>query len=102
MEVMQVTYQKRDGSIIQRLRNTLLPYKIGDTTSMGWKVLDIEYEYKNKYYSEHEYYSLIHSNMKKSIKKKQTIETCINEFKKIIYYFIAAVILNFIRVLLGS
>lgn len=102
MEVMQVTYQKRDGSIIQRLRNTSLPYKIGEITSMGWKVLNVEYEYNNKYYSELEYHTLIHNNTKRNIKKKQNVEMCINEFKKFIYYFIAAEILNFIRVLLGS
>lgn len=37
---MQITYQKKDGSVMQRFRNTILPYKIGDTTSMGWKVLN--------------------------------------------------------------
>ena len=99
--MMQITYQKKDGSIIQRIRNTMLPYKIGETTSMGWKVLNVEYQYNDKYYSEHEYYNLIQNNKKKNIKKKQTVERCTNEFKKFIYYILAAVIVNFIRVLLG-
>ena len=66
--MIQVTYQKRDGNIIHRPRNTILPYKVGDTTSMGWKVLNIEYEYKNKYYPEYEYNVLIAKNRKKLLK----------------------------------
>ena len=47
--MIQITYQKKDGSIIQKYRNTSLPYKIGDTTSMNWKVLNIEYEQKIRF-----------------------------------------------------
>lgn len=98
---MQITYQKKDGCIIQRLRNTMLPYKIGDTTSMGWKVLNIEYEYNNKYYSENEFNKLIHKCKQDSLKKRHTIELCMGEFKKFMYYFIAAVIINFLKLMLG-
>ena len=56
---MKVTYQKRDGSILERYRNTTPPYRIGDYTSMGWKLLNIEYCYKDKLYTEIEYYKMI-------------------------------------------
>ena len=79
----------------------MLPYRIGETTSMGWKVLNIEYEYNNQYYSENEFNKLMHKNKQISIKKKQTRELCLNEFKKFMYYFLAVVLLNFLKMLLG-
>ena len=68
--MIQITYQKRNGNILYRLRKTMLPYRIGDITSMGWKVLNIEYEYKNKYYSYYEYNKLIHKFRIRNQKKK--------------------------------
>lgn len=68
---MQITYQKKDGCIIQKIRNTMLPYKIGDTTSMGWKVLNIEYEYNNQYYPEYKYHMLINENKQRCLKKSK-------------------------------
>lgn len=99
--MLQITYQKKDGDIIQRYRNTELPYKIGDTTSMGWKVLNIEYEYNNKYYSKRDYLLLVNDNKKKTIKKKENMEICKNETKKFLYYFISIVIIYFFKILLN-
>lgn len=98
---MQITYQKSNGNIIQRLRKSELPYKIGDTTSMGWKVLNIEYQHNNNYYSKNEYNSLIQKDKKVSTKKKQTTELIIREFKAFIYYFIAVLLVNLMIKLLG-
>ena len=98
---MQITYQKKDGSIIKRLRSTMIPYKIGDMTSMGWKVLDIEYEYQGKFYSEYEYNKIMHKRRIEAIKKRQTKEKCSEEFKKFMYYFIAALIINFLKSMIG-
>ena len=95
---MRITYQKKDGCIIQRFRSTMLPYKIGDTTSMCWKVLNIEYEYNNKYYSENEYNRLIQKDKQTIVKKKETAELFIKETKTFIYYLAALAI---IKVLLG-
>ncbi len=99
--MMQITYQKGDGSVIQRLRNTVLPYKIGETTSMGWKVLNIEYEYNNKFYSEYDYTSLINKKKQKIIRKNQARKVCVEEFKKFMYYIVAAIIINYLKMLLG-
>jgi len=99
--VIQVTYQKRDGDIIHRPRNTILPYKVGDTTSMGWKVLNIEYEYKNKYYPEYEYNVLIAKNRKKVIKIRETRDRILKEFKTLLYYFIVIIMYHYIKILLG-
>lgn len=99
--MVQVTYQKNNGCIFKRQRNTTLPYKIGDTTSMGWKVLNIEYEYNNKFYSEYNYNKLLNKDKQTSIKKKQTIELITREFKTFIYYFIALILLNLLKMLIG-
>ena len=98
---MQITYQKNNGCIIQRQRNTALPYKIGETTSMGWKVLNIEYEFNNKFYPEYKYNILIHKSKQASIKKKQAIELCTREFKTFLYYFIAVLLINLLKMLMG-
>ena len=96
---MQITYQKENGYIFQRLRNTALPYKIGDTTSMGWKVLNIEYEYKSKYYSEYEYHSLIHKNVQKQKRKKQIKEKCIKRLITLLNYIIWLLIIDILRII---
>ena len=98
---MQITYQKRDGNIIQRYRNTVLPYKIGEETSMGWKVLNIEYEYKNKYYPEYEYNMLIHKKKQTCIKRQLAREVYIKELKNLLYCIIAVLVINFIKALIG-
>lgn len=90
---MQITYQKRNGDMFQKLRKTILPYKIGETTSMGWKVLNIEYEYKSKYYPEYEYNILIHKNKQKKIRINHYKNICIKEMKTLFYYFIVVSIL---------
>lgn len=96
---MQITYQKKDGSIIKKTRNTTLPYKIGETTSMGWKVLGVEYEYKNKFYSEYGYYKQIQKKKQKEEKKKQIVDFCKNEMNIIARYFIVILVVNFLKTL---
>ena len=98
---MQITYQKRDGSILKRYRNTVLPYKIGETTSMGWKVLSIEYEYNGEFYPEYKINMIMQKNKQNAIKKKQRIELFNREVKTFFYYFIAVVLFNFLRILMG-
>ena len=98
---MQITYQKNDGTIIQRYRNTPLSYKIGENTSMNWKVLNIEYEYKNKYYPEYEYNKLIYKNKQKCIKKMQRKELYISHLRNLMYYCAAVVLVNLLKYILG-
>lgn len=97
--MMQITYQKRDGSIFQRFRNTEPPYQIGEETSMGWKVLNIEYEYNNQYYSEYEYNRLLYKNKQRYIKQKQIKELCLKNLKTLLYYIIWLLIIDLIKIL---
>lgn len=99
--MIQITYQKRDGSIMQRYRNTPLPYNIGDETSMGWKVLNIQYEFKNNYYPHYKYCKLMKSRIERMERKRQTINACLKESKTILYYFIVVIIISYLKILLG-
>ena len=99
--MMQITYQKRDGTVMKRLRNTMLPYSVGDTTSMGWKVINIEYEYKNKYYPEYEFRNLIYQSKKKLIRKQQIKEQIMIKTKSLLYNFIMLLILYYIKIRIG-
>lgn len=46
-----ITYQKSNGEVFCRIRNTIPECGIGKETSMGWKILDIKCNYKNSYYT---------------------------------------------------
>lgn len=96
--MLQITYQKRNGNIIKRLRKTLLPYKIGETTSMGWKVLNIEYEYNNKYYTHSEYNRLIYKDKQKRAKKHHIKELCSKSINTLLYNKIWFIILFYIQI----
>ena len=65
-----ITYKKRNGELIYRKRMSL-PGNIGQTTSMGWLIQDINYFYNGKYYSASDYYKLMnkHHNIVKSYRK---------------------------------
>ena len=99
--MIQVTYQKRNGSLIQRIRNTMVPYKIGETTSMGWKVINIEFRYDNKFYSEQDYYRIIQKRKNNYIRKQQIKKSFLKETRSLFYYLIAVTILYFIRIRIG-
>ena len=68
-----ITFQKNNGGIIMRPRLGTYGLKIGDMTSMGWKVLDIHYQYYDgNYYHEHDFYRKLEEarKQKDSVKKK--------------------------------
>lgn len=96
-----ITYQKKDGSILKRYRSTELPYKIGEKTSMGWLVLNVEYEYNNKFYDKHQYNLLLHKKKQMCIKRKLVRELYIKEFKTFLYYILAVILVNFLKTMLG-
>ena len=62
-----ITYKKRNGDIIYRKRNSL-PGNIGDKTSMGWIIQDIQYQFGNKYYSFIDYKNISRKYYNKSHK----------------------------------
>ena len=64
-----ITYQKGNGEILIRPRNSKYDLYIGKETSMGWKVLDIHYEYDGNYYHEADYYKQLEKT-KKTMKQR--------------------------------
>ena len=83
-EVMQVTYLKKDGTTIKRNRNTMLPYKVGDTTSMGWKVLNIHYLYEGNYYTYLDYKRIIRGKQLKKKREKKLLKYLIRQLNKLV------------------
>ena len=68
-----ITYQKSNGEIFIR------PYehsafsqtkRVGDETSMGWKILDIHYKYKNNFYCYSDYMRIFEKQIKEKHNKK--------------------------------
>lgn len=54
-DIYKIIYKKANGEIIERERTTLPIQKIGEDTSMGWRILDIQYYFLHKWYSITEY-----------------------------------------------
>lgn len=98
--MLQITYQKRNGIVFKRLRDTTPPYKIGDNTSMGWKVLKIEYEYNGSFYPSYEYYKLIEKEKQKIKKKKQLKQICKRTAISLLYYIIGFLLYNLIYIVI--
>lgn len=79
-----ITYQKNNGDIFFRARNSLLGLSIGDETSMGWKVLDIHYLYEGNYYTYDDYKRVRHGKEIKKKEKHKFIKFIINQLNKLI------------------
>lgn len=54
-----IIYQKQNGNMLYRINKTKPTYNKGDTTSMGWQVIDIQRVYKDKIVSNDKYSSII-------------------------------------------
>lgn len=68
-----ITFQKNNGDIIMRPRFGTYGLNIGDETSMGWKVLDIHYQfYDGNYYHKEDYERMLkeYRPKKESIKAR--------------------------------
>lgn len=81
--MIQITYQKRNGEIFQRYRTTYCTYRVGDTTSMGWKVLDIKHKWGNNYYNYNEYCKLVDQAFEKDKRRYKMKTTLKNVFRNI-------------------
>lgn len=76
-----VTYQKRNGDILLRPRKSLLGLRIGDETSMGWKVLNIHYLYDGNYYTYNDYCRAFRNKKKP---KKRFLKYIIRQLNKLV------------------
>lgn len=73
MLIYLVTYRTRKNELLQRVITTLT-HKVGDYTSSGWYVLDIQVFYKGRFYEEHEFWKMFDKEYE-SLKTKQQKET---------------------------
>lgn len=90
----KVFYQRQNGEIIERIRNTLPHYKLGETTSMGWIIVDIHYLLDNKYYPFREYRIKLDKQIKRNHVKRKIIKY-IKKYVGLVLYF--PMILFFIK-----
>lgn len=80
-----VVYQKSNGKIIYRPVKYIVDLTIGKETSMGWKVIDIQYYINNKYCSYEEYKKILEMNIekvKKEVSKHQKKQKIVEFFTK--------------------
>lgn len=61
----KIVYKKVNGDIIERIRNTMPSHAIGEYTSMGWLILDIQYFIGNNYYDYFTYKKILNKRIKK-------------------------------------
>lgn len=83
----KIIYKKENGEVIERVRNSLPLQGIGETTSMGWLVMDILYSYKDGYYNASEYHAL-YSKAKKRNQIKRNVMSFIKKYKNVAAIFL--------------
>lgn len=94
----QITYQKKNGDLIRRTISTYSPYKMGDTNSYGWKVIDIKYKYNDKFYSRRDYDNLVNRDWIRRKKINKFRQTFYNVYKELAYCVILLILLRFFEV----
>ena len=90
--MIQMVYQKANGQIVKRIRNTMAPYKIGDRTSMGWIVIDIKYLYRHKYYPKYEYDKLIARHFVIQKRKSKILKVFTRLYKQLVYCLVLLIL----------
>lgn len=65
-----ITYEKENGDILIRPAVCTYGRKVGDTTSMGWKVLDIHYEHNGNYYCYYDFMKMFDKQIREKRDKK--------------------------------
>lgn len=76
-----ITYQKSNGEIIIRPSKHDYLKRIGDDTSMGWKILDIHYKYKDNYYCFEDFIKVCEQEIKEE-RNKKLLKYIIKKLKK--------------------
>lgn len=97
--MIMVTYQKANGQIIQRVRNTSCPYRVGDRTSMGWTVLEILYNYKGKYCTKELFDLYVNEDYIKSRRRILFRNKIRNIYDKIFYPVALLIMIKLLEVL---
>ena len=97
--MVQTTYQKKNGELVNKITYFRGQYKIGEENGFGWKVVDIKYGFKDNYYPIYEYDKLIHKHWKRENKLdgiKKNIKKFYWFFTNFVIYMILYKVLEFI------
>lgn len=97
--MIMITYQKANGQIIQRVRNTSCPYRVGDRTSMGWLVLEILYKYKGNYYTKNVYDRYIGEEQTRFQRQLIIKRTILRLYKELVYPIALLIMIRVLEVL---
>ena len=81
--MVQTTYQKKNGELVNKITYLRGEYKIGETNGFGWKVVDIKYLFKGNFYPMYEYDRLI----QKKWRRDDAIDDIKKKFKKLCTFF---------------
>jgi len=79
-----ITYQKANGDILLRPRKAIYNMKIGDTTSMGWTILNIHYLYEGNYYTYLDYCKVIRGQVIHKKRQKKLLKFIIRQLNKLV------------------
>ena len=92
----KITYQKSNGEIFDRIRNTLPIHSVGETTSMGWKILNIQWKYNKKFYSYADYNYLVKKEIERHhiyLKFKKAFNNFLKQYVVPNFFIIPALII---------
>lgn len=82
-----ITYQKENGDILIRPCSSTYGKRVGDETSMGWKILDIHYKHGDNYYCYEDFMRIFRNEFEKELKerkKKKLIKFAIKKLNSMI------------------
>lgn len=82
-----ITYQKANGEIFIRPSKYDYGRRVGDETSMGWKILDIHYKSGNNYYCYEDFMRIFRNEFERELKenkKKKLIKFAIKKLNSMI------------------
>lgn len=65
-----ITYQKQNGEILIRPCKFDYGKRVGEETSMGWKIVDIHYRHNDNYYCYHDFMKMFEKEIKEKHSKK--------------------------------
>ena len=79
-----IIYEKENGNVFLRFRSNIPEtYGQNNTTSMGWKVIDVLYEYEGNFYKKESYDRIIRGKQLKPKKPKKLLNFVIKKLQTI-------------------
>ena len=100
--MVKTTYQRKNGELVDKITYFNSNYKIGQENGYGWKVVDITYLYKGKYYHVTEYDKLIDKSLKRSQLKTKIINRIKKTYRELGYIIILLTLMRIFEIVLDK